>query len=65
MIGAIRSMRCAISLGEFRELTALAASPRDRLPLEPTGEMVAKDAPDQLVVNGGEGRSSRARSVAA
>jgi predicted dehydrogenase len=44
-------------LGEFRELTAFAVSQRDRIPLEATGELVAKDTPDQLVVNGivGEG----------
>ncbi|MGH7116762.1 MAG: hypothetical protein ACREE9_19985 [Stellaceae bacterium] len=44
-------------LGEFRELTALAVSPRDRIALEATGEMIAKNGPDQLVVNGivGEG----------
>src|SRR6266403_990780 len=39
-------------LGEFRELTALAVSQRDHIPLEATGELVAKTAPDQLVVNG-------------
>ena len=39
-------------LGEFRELTAFAVSQRDQIPLEATGEMVAKDVPDQLVVNG-------------
>jgi predicted dehydrogenase len=39
-------------LGEFRELTAFAVSQRDRIPLEATGEMVPKTAPDQLVVNG-------------
>ena len=39
-------------LGEFRELTAFAVSQRDRIPLEGTGEIVAKDTPDQLVVNG-------------
>jgi predicted dehydrogenase len=39
-------------LGEFRELTAFAVSQRDRIPLAATGEMVAKNAPDQLVVNG-------------
>jgi predicted dehydrogenase len=39
-------------LGEFHELTAFAVSQRDRIPLEATGELVAKDAPDQLVVNG-------------
>ena len=39
-------------LGEFRELTAFAVSQRDRIALEATGEMVAKNTPDQLVVNG-------------
>ena len=39
-------------LGEFRELTAFVVSQRDRIPLEATGEMVAKTSPDQLVVNG-------------
>src|ERR1700738_1812710 len=39
-------------LGEFRELTAFAVTQRDRIPLEETGEMVAKTSPDQLVVNG-------------
>jgi predicted dehydrogenase len=39
-------------LGEFRELTAFAVSQRDRIPLEASGELVAKDTPDQLVVNG-------------
>ncbi len=39
-------------LGEFRQLTAFAVSQRDRIPLEATGEMVAKDTADQLVVNG-------------
>jgi predicted dehydrogenase len=39
-------------LGEFRELTAFAVSQRDRIPLEATGELVAKDTPDQLMVNG-------------
>src|SRR5436305_11070788 len=39
-------------IGEFRELTAFAVSQRDRIPLEATGEIVAKDTPDQLVVNG-------------
>jgi predicted dehydrogenase len=39
-------------LGEFRELSAFAVSQRDRIPLQATGEMVLKDAPDQLVVNG-------------
>src|SRR5215211_4400293 len=44
-------------LGEFRELSAFAVSQHDRIPLEATGEIVAKDTPDQLVVNGivGEG----------
>lgn len=39
-------------LGEFRELTAFAVSQRDRIPLQGTGELVAKDTPDQLVVSG-------------
>src|SRR3954466_3067397 len=39
-------------LGEFRELTAFAVSQRDRILSEDTGGMVAKDTPDQLVVNG-------------
>jgi predicted dehydrogenase len=39
-------------LGEFRELTAFAVSQRDRIPLQATGELVAKNAPDQLAVNG-------------
>ena len=44
-------------LGEFRELAAFVVSQRDRIPLEETGELIAKTAPDQLVVNGivGEG----------
>ena len=39
-------------LGEFRELTAFVVSQRDRIPVEEIGEMIAKTAPDQLVVNG-------------
>src|SRR5205085_265820 len=39
-------------LGEFRELAAFAVSQRDRIPLEASGELVAKDTPDQLLVNG-------------
>lgn len=39
-------------LGEFRELTAFAVSQRNQIPLEATGEMVAKDTPDQLTVTG-------------
>ena len=39
-------------LGEFRELTAFAVSQRDRIALQSTGEMVEKNSPDQLVVNG-------------
>jgi predicted dehydrogenase len=39
-------------LGEFRELAAFAVSQRDRIPLEGTGEMIAKTTTDQLVVNG-------------
>ena len=39
-------------LGEFRELSAFVVSQRDHIPLEATGEMIAKDVPDQLVVSG-------------
>src|SRR5215472_9879372 len=39
-------------LGEFRELSAFVISQRDHIPLEGTGEMIAKTSPDQLVVNG-------------
>ena len=39
-------------LGEFRELAAFVVSQRDRIPLEETHELIAKTAPDQLVVNG-------------
>jgi predicted dehydrogenase len=39
-------------LGELGELAAFVVSQRDRIPLEGTGEMVAKTAPDQLVVSG-------------
>jgi len=39
-------------LGEFRELSAFAVSQRDRIPLQDTGEMIAKNVPDQLAVNG-------------
>src|SRR5882724_1032834 len=39
-------------LGEFRELAAFVVSQRDRIPLEGTGEIVAKTSPDQLVGNG-------------
>jgi predicted dehydrogenase len=39
-------------LGEFRELAAFAVSQRDRIPLQGSGEMIAKDVPDQLVVSG-------------
>src|SRR6201987_1166769 len=44
-------------LGEFRELAAFVVSQRDRIPVEETGKLIAKTAPDQLVVNGivGEG----------
>jgi len=44
-------MRCATCLGEFRELTGFTVSQRDRIPLKATGETVAKNVPDQLVVN--------------
>ena len=39
-------------LGEFRELAAFVVSQRDRIPVDETGETVAKTSPDQLVVNG-------------
>lgn len=39
-------------LGEFRELSAFVVSQRDSIPLQGTGEIVAKTSPDQLVVNG-------------
>lgn len=39
-------------LGEFRELSAFAVSQRDHIPLQSTGEMIAKTVPDQLVVSG-------------
>src|SRR5258706_5116811 len=39
-------------LGEFRELAAFVVSQRDRIPVEETGELMAKTSPDQLVVNG-------------
>jgi predicted dehydrogenase len=39
-------------LGEFRELTAFAVSQRDRIAVEETGERIAKNVPDQLVVTG-------------
>jgi predicted dehydrogenase len=45
-------------LGEFRELSAFVVGQRDQIPLEGTGEMVAKTSPDQLVVNGIVGDSA-------
>ncbi len=39
-------------LGEFRELSAFVVSQRDHIPLQSTGEIVAKTAPDQFVVGG-------------
>jgi predicted dehydrogenase len=39
-------------LGEFPELAAFVVSQRDRIPVEETGGLIAKTAPDQLVVNG-------------
>src|ERR1700738_2059161 len=39
-------------LGEFREFAAFVVSQRDRIPVEETGELMAKTSPDQLVVNG-------------
>jgi hypothetical protein len=39
-------------LSEFREVTACVVGQRDRIPVEETGEIIAKTVPDQLVVNG-------------
>src|ERR1700738_4530119 len=39
-------------LGEFRELAAFVVSQRDRIPVEETGELIAKTSPDQLVGSG-------------
>ena len=39
-------------LGEFHELAAFVVSQRERIPVEETGELMAKTVPDQLVVNG-------------
>ena len=39
-------------LGEFRELAAFVVSQRDHIPVQETGERVAKTSPDQVVVNG-------------
>jgi predicted dehydrogenase len=39
-------------LGEFRELAAFVVRQRHRIPLEGTGEIIAKTSPDQLVVSG-------------
>src|ERR1700740_716239 len=36
----------------FSRIAAFAVSQRDRIPVEETGEIVAKTVPDQLVVNG-------------
>src|SRR6202035_800615 len=37
---------------EFRELAAFVVSQRDRIPVDESGELIAKTSPDQLVVNG-------------
>jgi len=39
-------------LGEFGELSAFEISQRDHIPVQDTGELVAKTSPDQLAVNG-------------
>ena len=39
-------------LGEFRELAAFVVSQRDHIPLQGSGEMIAKTSPDQLAVAG-------------
>jgi predicted dehydrogenase len=51
-------------LGEFRELTAFAVSQRDRIPIEATGELIAKDTPDQLAVTGIVGGKNAEGAVA-
>jgi len=51
-------------LGEFRELTAFAVSQRDRIAIEATGELVAKDTPDQLAVTGIVGGKNAEGAVA-
>jgi hypothetical protein len=54
-------------LGEFRELAAFVVSQRDRIPLEATGEMVAKTSREQLAVTAFSGTewSCRFRCAAA
>jgi len=39
-------------LGEFRELSAFVVSQRDTIPADDVGGPIAKDVPDQLLVNG-------------
>jgi len=45
-------------LGEFRELSAFAVSQRHFIELQGSGEMVAKNVPDQLAVSGIAGESA-------
>jgi len=60
----------SLTVLRFRELTSFSVGQPDRIPLEATGELVAKDTPDQLVVNGivggknAEARLYRSRSAA-
>jgi predicted dehydrogenase len=39
-------------LGEFHELAAFVVNQRDRIPVEESGELIAKTSPDQLVGSG-------------
>src|SRR5215469_17947839 len=39
-------------LGEFRDVAAVVVSQRDRIPVQETGDLVAKTSPDQVVVSG-------------
>ena len=50
-------MRYATASANFASFAAFVVSQRDRIPVEETGELIAKTVPDQLVVNGivGEG----------
>jgi predicted dehydrogenase len=45
-------------LGEFRELSAFAVSQRFFIQLQGSGEMIAKNVPDQLVVSGIAGEAA-------
>jgi predicted dehydrogenase len=45
-------------LGEFRELSAFAVSQRDQIALAGTGQVVAKNVPDQVAVSGVAGNGA-------